>query len=144
MTGSLFAGFFSACMVLMVISLIFLQGSLNAGRGWSALQWGIGALAMGYMCPRLWSLGRAMGGYQVLLDIRGVTFNLGTKNKPADLFLAWDKIAAIKFKRVGNAQQCLVEGTDGSEARFSSYTFFRPKKIARMISERAGLAIPKG
>lgn len=73
-----------------------------------------------------------------------MTFNLGTKKKPADLFLAWGKVAAIKFKRVANVQQCLVEGTDGSEARFSSYTFFRPKKIARMISERAGLAIQKG
>ena len=144
MTGSLVAAFMSVCMVLMVFSLIFPTSALDADRGWGALRWGIAALAMGYMCPRLWSLGRAMGGYQVLLDARGVPFNLGTKKNPADLFLAWDKIAAIKFKRVANVQQCLVEGTDGSEARFSSYTFFRPKKIARMISERAGLAIQKG
>ncbi len=29
----------------------------------------------------------------------------GTKKNPSDLFLAWDQIAAIKFKRIGNAQQ---------------------------------------
>jgi hypothetical protein len=98
---------------------------------------------MGFMCPRLWALGRAMAGYQVDLDGRGVKFSLGTKKKPAELFLAWDQIAAIKYRRTGNVQQCWVEGTDGSEATFSSYTFFRPKKVARMIAERAGLAIAK-
>jgi len=70
-----------------------------------------------------------------------VNFNLGTKKKPSDLFLAWDQIAAIRHKRVGNAQQYTVQGRDGSEARFSSYTFFRPRKVARLIAERTGLAI---
>ena len=67
----------------------------------------------------------------------------GTKKNPSDLFLAWDQIAAIKFKRIGNAQQYYVLGKDGSEARFSSYTFFRPKKIARLIADRTGLTIQK-
>ena len=31
----------------------------------------------------------------------------GTKKNPSELFLAWDQIAAIKFKRIGNAQQVL-------------------------------------
>jgi hypothetical protein len=34
-----------------------------------------------------------------------------------------------------------VIGKDGSEARFSSYTFFRPKHVLRLIAERTGLAI---
>jgi hypothetical protein len=95
------------------------------------------------MCLRLFSLGRAMAGYQVRLDNRGVEFSLGTKKKPAELFMEWGQIAAIKQMRVGNAQQFWVEGTDGSEARFSSYTFFRPKKVARLIAARTGLAIQK-
>ena len=142
-SGSLFAAFMSIGMVLMVFSLIFPTSELNGDRGWGAVQWGIAALALGYMCPRLWNLGQAMAAYQVYLDGRGVTFNLGTKKEPAELFLAWDQIAAIKYKRVGNVQQCRIEGTDGSEAKFSSYTFFRPKKVACMIAERAGLAIEK-
>lgn len=40
----------------------------------------------------------------------------GTKKNPSDLFLAWDQITAIKFKRIGNAQQYYVLGKDGSEA----------------------------
>jgi hypothetical protein len=92
---------------------------------------------------RLWNLGRAMAGYQVKLDSRGVDFNLGTKKKPANLFMEWGQIAAIKQRRAGNAQQFWVEGTDGSEARFSSYTFFRPKQVARLIAARTGLAIQK-
>jgi hypothetical protein len=143
LSGSFFAAVMSIGMVLMVFSLIFPTSELNGDRGWGAVGWGIAALALGFMCPRLWALGRAMAGYQVYLDGRGVAFSLGTKKAPAELFLAWDQIAAIKYQRVGNVQRCWVEGTDGSEATFSSYTFFRPKKVARMIAERAGLAIEK-
>jgi hypothetical protein len=141
--GSLVAAIFAVCMLLMVVSLVFLSGGFNADIGWSAFRWAVGALAMSYMCPRLWIPGRAMAGYRVVLDGRGVNFNLGTNKKPSDLFLTWDQVSAIKQRRVGNAQQFWVVGTDGSEARFSSYTFFRPKKVARMIAARTGLAIQK-
>jgi hypothetical protein len=127
----------------MVISLLFLQSGSIAGRAISALERAVGALAMVYMCLQLWNLGRVMQGYQVLLDSRGVTFNFGTKKKPADLFMPWDQVYAITLKRDVNVQRCTVHGSDGSQATFSSYTFFRPKKIARMIAERAGVAIQK-
>jgi hypothetical protein len=142
MIGSIFAAIFAVCMVLMVFSLVFPISNLSASNGWSAFRWGIAALAFGYGCPWLWRA-RVMAGYRVILDSRGVNFNLGTKKKPSDLFLAWNQIAAIKHKRVGNAQQYFVQGKDGSEARFSSYTFFRPKKVARLIADRTGLAIQK-
>jgi hypothetical protein len=143
MSGSVFAAILSVCMVLMVISVVFLNSDPNAGKWGSAFRWGIAAVVMGYMCLRLWSLGLAMAGYRVILDSRGVNFNLGTRKKPSDLFLAWDQITAIKHKRIVNVQQYIVQGKDGSEARFSSYTFFRPKKVARQIADRTGLAIQK-
>jgi hypothetical protein len=143
MSGSFVAAFMAVCMVLMVISLVFPLSALTVARGGGIFNWTAGGLAMSYMCIRLWSLARAMAGYQVYLDGRGVKFSLGTKKKPAELFMAWDQISAIKRKRAGNVQQYWVEGTDGSEARFSSYTFFRPKKVACMIAERAGLVIEK-
>lgn len=143
LSGSFFAAFMSIGMVLMVFSLVFPTRELNGDREWSAVWWGMAAPALGYICPRLWNLGHAMAAYQVYLDGSGVTFNLGTKMAPAELFLAWNKIVAIKYKRAGNVQQCWVEGMDGCEATFSSYTFFRPKKVARMIAERAGLVIQK-
>jgi hypothetical protein len=141
MSGGIFAAIYVVCMVLILFSLLFPLSDLNGARGWSAFKWSISAVAMGYMCPWLWNLGRAMAGYQVRLDSRGVDFNLGTKKNPSNLFLTWDQIAAIKHKRVGNVQQYFVQGTDGSEARFSSYTFFRPKKVARLIAARTGLTI---
>ena len=99
MSGSFFAAFMSIGMVLMVFSLLFPISELNGDRGWGAVEWGIAALALGFMCPRLWVLGRAMASYQVYLDGRGVAFSLGTKKAPAELFLAWDQIAAIKYQR---------------------------------------------
>lgn len=143
MSGSFFAVIMAACMALMVVSLVFLSGALNFSLALSALQWALAAVAMGYMSRWLWKLGRAMQGYQILLDVRGVTFNLGTPKARADLFLAWNQIAAIKSKRNINVQSYLIEGTDGSRVSFSSYTFFRPKKVARLIAGRAGLEIQK-
>ncbi len=143
MSGSFFAAIMAVCMALMVISLVFLSGPLTASRAFNAFQWGVAAGVTGYMGPWFWKLGGKMAGYQVNLDASGVKFSLGTKKAPSDLFLAWDQIAAIKYKRNFNVQQCKVEGTDRNYASFSSYTFFRPKKIARMIAERAGLAIQK-
>jgi hypothetical protein len=142
MFGSIVCAFFSVCMVLMVFS-IFSSSSGVSGNLSNVFWWGFGALAFGYGCPRLWMLARAMSNYKVTMDVRGAMFNLGTKKRPSDLFLAWDQIAAIWQKRVGNAQQFYVQGRDGSEARFSSYTFFRPKKVARLIAERTGLPIQK-
>jgi hypothetical protein len=72
-----------------------------------------------------------------------VDFNLGTKKKPQELFMAWEHVVSVQQKRVGNAQEFTILGTDGSRATFSSYTFFRPRKVARMIAERAGLTVQK-
>ena len=140
MICSILFAFLAVCMVLMVFS-VFSSGGSSGGNLFSAVRWGLGALVFGYGCLRFWKLSRAMANYRVMMDSRGVTFNLGTKKQPSDLFLAWDQIAAIRHKRVGNAQQYYVLGRDGSEARFSSYTFFRPKKVARLIAERTGLPI---
>ncbi len=142
MICSIIFAFFAVCMALMVFS-VFSTGGSSGGNLYNALWWGLGALAFGYSCRRFWKLSRAMANYRVTLDSRGAMFNLGTKKQPSDLFLAWDQIAAIRHKRVGKTQQYWVIGKDGSEARFSSYTFFRPKKVARMIAERTGLAIQK-
>jgi hypothetical protein len=142
-SGSFFAAIMGVASVLALFSQVFPLSEFNSDRGWNALRWGLSALAMGFMCPWFWRLGHAMAEYKVVFENRGVTFNLGTKKAPSDLFLPWDQISAIKRRRNGNVQQVWVEGKDGSEVRFSSYTFFRPKKVARLIAERTGLAIQK-
>jgi len=140
MAGGIVAGFTSLCMAILCLSSL---ANLSASGLESAVWWAISSLVMAYGCARLWGLGRDMANYEVVLNERGVNFNLGTKKRPASLFLAWDQVTAVKRRRVGNVQQFWVVGRGGSEARFSSYTFFRPKKVARLIADRAGLTIEK-
>ena len=138
--GGIVVAFRGVCMLLMVIYLLFLQ-RFSLGNLIAALQWGVGGLSMLLMCPWLWKKGRAMAGYRVRLEPRGVTFNLGTKKKPSDLFFPWDQITAIKRQRIGSTLQFSVQARDGSEARFSSNTFFQSGTVARQIAERAGVGI---
>jgi hypothetical protein len=141
MAGAVVSLLMAVCMVFLVISQVFPLDALTGGRAFSALQWALSAVATGLMCPWLWGLGRAMAFYQVRLDEKGVNFRLGTRKTPQELFIAWDNVGAIRHKRVGNSQVYWVNGKDGSEAQFSSYTFFRPKKVARLIAARADLPI---
>jgi len=135
--------FIGLCMVLMVFSVLTPLDAISFMRVLAALQWGLGGLMMGYMCPALWAWGQTLASHTVKLDERGVDFNLGTKKKPLELFMAWDNVALVAQKRVGNAQQFTITGKDGSMAQFSSYTFVRPKKVARMIAERVGQTIQR-
>jgi hypothetical protein len=131
------------CMMLMVFSLIFPVSAISFMRVLAAAQWGLGGFMMCYLCPALFKWSRGMLHKSVKLDERGVDFVLGTKKKPVELFMPWDEITTIKQQRVGNAQQFTVAGTDGSFAQFTSYSFFRPKHVARLIAERAGVTIQK-
>ena len=143
LVGSVFAIFMALCMALIAFSALFPLSGLTLARTWNALGWSFSACATGWMCPWLWKQGLSMANCEVRLDDRGVEFCLGTKKSPQELFLAWERIAAIKYKRVGNNQVYRVIGTDSSEAQFTSYTFFRPKKLARLIADRTGQSIQK-
>ncbi len=144
MSASFFTLFLAGCMVILVLSEVFPLSALTAAKGMNAVMWAFCAIYTGFACPWLWYTGRALANYEVRLDSRGVGFRLGTKKNPQDLFLAWDQVAAIKQERVGNAQQFFVVGTDGSEAKFSSYMFFRPRRVALLIADRTGQSIQKG
>jgi hypothetical protein len=135
--------FIGICMMLMVISVLTPWSNIGFMRVMAGAQWGLGGFLFAYMCPSLWKWGLAMAHKRVTMDERGVDLRLGTKKKPVELFMAWDTISAVKQQRVGNAQQFTIQGSDQSYAQFSSYTFFRPKRVARMIAERVGLTIQK-
>ena len=141
---SLFAAFIAVSLMLLALSVLFPLDDLTISKGREGALWVLRAMIAGAACPWLWGLARAMGEHQILLNGQGVEFRLGTRKRPADLFLAWDQITEIKSRRSGLDQQYLVEGRDGSEATISSYAFFRPRKVARLIAGRAGLAIHKG
>jgi hypothetical protein len=135
---SISTAFMVLCMVLYVLTEIFPLSALTVGKGFSAFQWALGALVMFSMCPWLWQMGRTMASNRVRLDSHGVDFILGSRKKPQELFLAWDQVASVKHQRIGNLQYYFVHGSDGSKATFNSYTFFRPRRVARLIAERAG------
>jgi len=137
------AAFMSACMVLVAMSQVFPVSALTSDRGWAAFRWMLSASAMGSMCPWLWNLGRAMSFCRVVMDRRGADFRLGTKKNPEELFMGWDQVVSVKRRRAGNFYTFAVTAADGSEARYTSYTFFRPQKLARLIAERAGVTIEK-
>jgi hypothetical protein len=141
MSVGISAAFIALCMAMLVLSLVFPLSDFSLAKGWNALLWALSAFIFGSMCPWMWTMGRRMLDYEVRLDSRGAEFKLGTKREPSNLFLTWDRIAAITHQRVGNAQEYRVLGTDGSKAIFTSYTFLRPKKVALTIADRAGKSI---
>lgn len=142
--GSLFAAFGAVCFALIGLDALLPMNGLHWDRVFNALMWGVAALSTATSCPWLWKMGRSMAYNEARLDLRGVDFRFGTKKKSDELFLAWDQITAIRYSRSGNNQVYRVAGSDGSEATFTSYTFFRPKKLAKLIAARTGRAIEKG
>jgi hypothetical protein len=137
------SAFIGVCMMLMIFSLLTPISAISFMRVLAAAQWALGGLLMCLMCPALWKWGLQMMRKKVKLDERGVDFSLGTKKEPIELFMEWAQVASVKQKRVGNARQFTITGADGSYAQFNSYTFFRPRHVAKMIAERAGLVVQK-
>ena len=82
-----------------------------------------------------------MAFYQVGFDNEGLRFRLGTEQQPQEEFFAWNQIAAVEYKRIVNIQSGSIVGTDNRLVQFSSYTFFRPKKLVNLIAARTGLPI---
>lgn len=89
----------------------------------------------------MWELGVNTAFYQAGFENEGLRFRLGTPKNPQEKFFAWDQIAAVEYKRVINTQFGSVVGKDDSTVQFSSYTFFRPKKLVKLIAARSGQPI---
>jgi len=142
--GGVVGGVLALVMVVFCIAVLVESLSPPSGSGLLNAVWcAFAALSFGVLCIRLWKLGRDMMSFQVVLDQSGVNFHLGTTQKPVEMFVAWDQIASIKRRRAGNSQQYFVARKDGAAIRFTSYTFFRPKKVARLIAQWSGVAIEK-
>jgi hypothetical protein len=135
--------FIGLCMMMMIFSLLIPVSGITFTRAFAAAEWGIGGLSMCVMCPGLWRWGLGMQHKKIRLDEHGANFTLGTVKEPVDLFLPWNEITRVRRERKSNAWQFTVDGTDGSYAQFSSYTFFRARHAAQVIAERAGLKVEK-
>ena len=85
-----------------------------------------------------------MAHCSVLLDSYGAHFKFGSTDDVKEEFMPWNGIEAVHFKRIQNAQKFTILGTDTSTVTFTSHAFYRPKRVARLIAERAGLPLVHG
>jgi hypothetical protein len=137
------SAFIGVCMVLMVFSVLTPLSAISFLRVLAAAQWGLGGAMFCMLCPGLWKWALRAGYRKVTLDERGAEFQLGSKIKPVGLFMEWSNIASVQQKRAGNGFEFTITGKDGSYVSYNSYSFFRPKHVARMIAQRAGLTVQR-
>jgi hypothetical protein len=96
------------------------------------------ALLMGlFLCAQ----GITMGDYEARFDPDGLRMRLGTKTKPNEMQFPWDQIEGVYFRRGMNTVYGSVKRKDGQTSEFSSYTFFRTKRLVKLIAEHAGVEI---
>ena len=143
-TGSVASLIISLSMVFVALTNLFPLSAMNLDRFAAGALWLLGAWLMAMSQVFLWRQGKLMAHCSVLLDSYGAHFKLGDTNDAKEVFMPWNGIAAVHYKRVPDAQKFTVLGTDTSMVTFTSHAFYRPKRVARLIAERAGLPLVRG
>jgi hypothetical protein len=142
--GSIVALGVALCMVLVSLTSIFPLSAMNLDRGAAGALGVFGAWLMAMAQVYLWRQGQLMAHCSVLLDDHGAHFRFGNTEDAKEAFMPWNGIEAVHYKRIPNAQKFTILGTDSSTVTFTSYSFYRPKRVARLIAERAGLPLLRG
>jgi hypothetical protein len=134
----------SVCMTLQVFSFLLPLRTIGFDRLAAASMMSLGAwlTAMSYIF--LWRQGWVMAYCSVRLDDLGAHFRLSGTRHSSEIFLPWYGIAAVHHKRIPEGQKFTVLCTDTSTVTFTSNCFYRPKNVARLIAERAGLPLMRG
>jgi hypothetical protein len=142
--GSAAAFGISICMSIVALTCFFPFGALNLDRSAAGVLWGLGAWLMAMSLVYLWRQGKLMASCSVVLDPRGAYFRIANANNGKEVFMPWNGIEAVHYKRIENQQKFTILGSDTSIVTFTSYSFYRPKRVARMIAELAGLPLVRG
>jgi hypothetical protein len=142
--GSIASLIISLSMAFVALTTIFPLSAMNLDKFAAGALWVLGAWLMAMSQVFLWRQGKLMAHCSVLLDSYGAHFKLGNTNGAKEVFMPWNGIAAVHYKRVPDAQKFTVLGTDTSMVTFTSHAFYRPKRVARLIAERAGLPLVRG
>ena len=129
------------CMMLEGGSLLFPVNAITFIAVVAAGQWILGGFLMCMMLPWAWKWGTRTLHANVKLDARGVDLTLGSKKKPIQMFMAWDQVASVQQKRSGKIWEFTIAAKDGSWVSYTTNSFFRSKRVARTIAERAGLTV---
>ena len=142
--GSVASFCISLCLAVLACSSLFPLRAITFDRIAIAFLWALSAWIMAMSQVFLWRQGSLMANCSVLLDNCGVHFRLdGTRNSK-EIFLPWNGIAAVRHTRIPNARKVTILGADTSTVTFTSYSFYRPRKVARLIAVRAGLPLLRG
>jgi hypothetical protein len=129
---------------ILAIKAFFPLHGYTTTRVLSVLFWILGTWFTWRLSRTMWNLSFNMAGNRARFDSQSLDFELGPQNDPRDqqkCSMRWDQITAIRHQRIGNMQSYCVVGKDDTCFKFSSYTFFHPKKLARQISARCGRPI---
>ena len=102
---------------------------------------GLGAWLMAMSQVYLWRQAKLDGALLGSARQHGAHFRLGNTRRRKEVFMPWNGIEAVHYKRIQNTQKFTILGTDTSTVTFTSYSFYRPKRVAHLIAERAGLPL---
>jgi len=142
--GSVASLIISLSMVFFALTTIFPLGAMNLDRFAASALWVLGAWLMAMSQVFLWRQGRLMAHCSVLLDSYGAHFKLDHANDAEEVFMPWNGIEAVHYKRIPNAQKFTILGTDTNAVTFTSHAFYRPRRVAQLIAKRAGLPLVRG
>lgn len=136
------------CMAVGMLLVALTQVVPWRGHAWgdslSAISWFFAAFCSASVALFVWRIGLTMCHNEAQLNSEGVGFRQDGMNFQQRQFVEWDKIAAIRHTRSGNCQRYAVLSKDGSATEFTSYTFFRPRRLAKEIAHHCGQAILEG
>lgn len=146
LAGAVAAFPISLCLTAVTCLNVFTEpaGRSAPDRYAVAFLCAIAAWLMGATCVYLWRLGRMMGESFVRLDSYGAHFKLNCMKDSREIFLAWEDIGAVHYKRIAGKQKVIVLGNGEVSAIFNSNVFYRPRKVAQLIADRAGLPVVRG
>jgi len=142
--GSVASLIISLSMLFVALTTVFPLSAMNLDRFAQGALWVLGAWLMAMSQVFLWRQGNLMAHSSVLLDSYGAHFKLDNVNDAEEVFMPWNGIAAVHYKRIPNAHKFTILGADTSTVTFTSHAFYRPKRVAQLIAERAGLPLVRG
>ena len=142
--GSVASLIISLCMMFVALKTIFPLSAMNLDRFAAGALWVLGAWLMAMSQVFLWRQGKLMEHCSVLLDSYGAHFKLDNTNDAEEVFMPWNTIEAVHYKRIRNAQKFTILGTDTKTVTFTSHAFYRPRRVAQLIAKRAGLPLVRG
>ncbi|HVN93167.1 MAG TPA: hypothetical protein VMT38_05705 [Terracidiphilus sp.] len=141
--GSLVALGIALCMTIVAARCFLPFSTLNLDRFAAGALWAFGAWLMAMTQVFLWRQGIYMGNCSVLLDAHGAHFRLDN-TAGGEVFMPWNGIEAVHYKNIENVQKFTILGADSTTVTFTSASFYRPRRVARLIADHAGLPLMRG